>query len=105
MTQGTSLTITGNELVGTIYNDGIYVCGNGNLVQHNTIEGSTNAGIRLDNADADNCMGFGNNNTITQNTINGTCIGLLEPSGTTGNVIGPNTYENVDLIKSANICP
>jgi hypothetical protein len=105
MTQGTSLTITYNELVGTIHNDGIYVCGNGNLVQHNAIEGSANAGIRLDNADADNCTGFGNSNTITSNTVNGSCIGVLEPTGTTGNVTGPNTYYNVDLFKSPNICP
>jgi hypothetical protein len=105
MTQGTSLTITHNELISTVDNDGVYVCGSGNLVQQNTIRGSDNAGIRLDNSAANSCTGFGNSNTITQNTINGACIGILEPTGTTGNVIIPNTYDNVNLVKSARICP
>jgi hypothetical protein len=105
MTQGTSLSITHNEVINTVDNDGIYVCGNSNVVQQNNIRSSANAGIRLDNAAADNCTGFGNSNTVTQNTINGACIGILEPTGTTGNVISPNTFDNVYLVNSASICP
>jgi parallel beta-helix repeat protein len=104
MYAGTSLTITKNELISTVDNDGIYVCGNSNLVQENTVRGSANAGIRLDNTAANSCTAFGNSNTITKNTINGSCIGVLEPAGTTGNVISPNTYDNVNLVTSASIC-
>ena len=104
MYAGTSLTITKNELISTVDNDGIYVCGNSNLVQENTVRGSANAGIRLDNTAANSCTAFGNSNTITKNTINGSCIGVLEPTGTTGNVISPNTYDNVNLVTSASIC-
>ncbi|HTC87950.1 MAG TPA: NosD domain-containing protein [Bryobacteraceae bacterium] len=104
-TQGSSLKIVHNTLVSTVDNDGIFICGNGNLVQDNTIMGSRNAGIRLDNSAADFCGGVGNGNTITQNTINGACIGILVPAGTTGNAFSLNTYNNVGIIKSDSICP
>ena len=105
MAQGTSLTITGNKIMNTVDVDGIYICGNSNIVQHNIITGSDDAAIRLDNTAADFCTGFGNNNTITGNTINGSCVGVLEPTGTTGNLLTPNTYNNVQLLQSANKCP
>lgn len=105
LAKGTNNTITNNKLVSTVNNDGVYVCGNGNIVQHNTIIGSDDSGIRLDNSAANFCTGFGNGNTITQNVINGTCVGILEPAGTTGNVVSPNTFSNVGILKSGSICP
>jgi parallel beta-helix repeat protein len=98
-------TVTNNKLFSTPFNDGVYICSNGNRVQNNVIASSTDSGIRLDTSAADNCSGLSNNNTITNNTINGACVGIIEPSGTTGNVITPNTYSNVGAITSANVCP
>jgi hypothetical protein len=105
MHQATNLTITTNKLLSTANNDGVYVCGNNNTVQGNTIRGSDNAGIRLDNSVANFCAGFGNGNTITQNVVNGACVGVLEPAGTTGNIITPNTFNNVKTLSSVSICP
>ena len=105
MTQGTRITITNNRLLSTVNNDGVFVCGSNNLVKRNTIIGSDNAGVRLDNSAANFCTGFGNRNTITENVINGTCVGILEPNGTIGNIINPNTFSNVGALRSASICP
>jgi len=105
MTQGTSNTITNNRLLSTVNNDGVYVCGNKNLVRGNIIIGSDNAGVRIDKSAANFCTGFGHSNRITQNVINGACVGILEPNGTVGNIIAPNTFSNVGTLKSAKICP
>ena len=98
-------TVSSNKIFSTQFNDGIYICSSGNLVQHNVISTSTDAAIRLDNGASPACAGQGNNNTITHNTINGSCIGVLEPTGTSGNGITPNDYINVTAITSSGICP
>lgn len=98
-------TITGNHIFSTPYNDGVYICSNGNKVQDNVISSSTDSGVRLDNSSANSCTGFGNNNMITKNTINGACVGVIEPSGTTGNIITPNVYSNIGATTSPSICP
>jgi parallel beta-helix repeat protein len=98
-------TLTSNKIFSTQFNDGIYLCSNGNLVQHNVISTSADAAVRLDNGATKACTGLANSNTITFNTINGACVGILEPSGTTGNVISPNTLTNVGAVTSTSICP
>ena len=95
-------SVVNNKIFNSAPNDGVYVCGNNNLVQNNVITSSNDAAIHLDNTA---CTGFGNSNTITKNVVNGACVGILVPSGTTGNVLTPNTASNVALLKSANICP
>jgi parallel beta-helix repeat protein len=96
-------TITKNQIFASRVNDGIYICGNGNVVQSNRISGSDDAAIHLDNTIAA-CSGLGNNNTVTLNTINEACAGVLLPPGTTGNSITPNTFNSVKTITSSGLC-
>lgn len=81
--------IKSNAVAGTQIFDAIDVCSSSNKVQSNTIYGSTESGIHLD----DSC-GSGNNNTATSNTINGACAGILLGTGS-GNTYSPNTFYNV----------
>ena len=65
-------TITSNTVNGTQVFDGIDVCSYDATVKGNTIYGSAESGIHLD----DTC-GSGNYNTVTGNTINEACAGIL----------------------------
>ena len=83
-------TITSNHIGGTQNYDAIDLCSNGNIAKSNIVYGSTESGVHAD----DECpSGTGNNNTITDNTINEACAGVL--LGGTGNTSSPNTFLNV----------
>ena len=86
---GDGTIITSNHIGGTQSFDAIDLCSNGNKVQSNVIYGSSQDGIHAD----DSCGGTGNNNTITGNTVNEACAGIL--LGTGANTIGTNTFMNV----------
>jgi Right handed beta helix region len=86
-----STTIKSNHIGGTQTFDAIDVCSDGNLVQSNFIYGSSQDGIHLD----DSCPpSTGGNNTVSGNTINEGCAGILLGSGTS-NTTTPNTFMNV----------
>jgi hypothetical protein len=82
-------TISMNRVAGTQIFDGIDVCSNHNTVSSNTIYGSAESAVHLD----DSC-GSGNNNSVTANKINEACAGILLGTGT-GNTNATNTYFNV----------
>jgi hypothetical protein len=84
-------TIDSNKIAGTQVFDAIDLCSNNNTVTSNTIFGSAESGIHID----DTCTGTGNNNVITKNTINEGCAGILLGTGTTGNTTSPDTFFNV----------
>lgn len=86
---GDNTTIKSNKVQGTQIFDAIDVCSNSNTVTSNTIYGSTESAIHLD----DSC-GSGNNNTASGNIINGACAGVLLGTGS-GNTSTPNTFINV----------
>jgi hypothetical protein len=81
--------ISGNKIFNTKGYDAIYVAGNNNLVQKNTIMGAGEAGVHIDSS-----RGGGLNNTITNNTITEACAGILTSPGLT-NTIKPNTFSGV----------
>ena len=100
-------TITLNKVAGTQIFDGIDACSNTNTIQSNTIFGSTESGIHLD----DSCTSSkffttsGNNNNATKNIINEACAGILTGTGT-GNIFSPNTLFNVtNSTLSGHVCP
>jgi hypothetical protein len=63
--------------------------------------GSAESGVHLD----DTCGGTGNNNTVTSNTINEACAGILTGTGTTGNSVSPDTFFNViNTTQSGDTC-
>jgi hypothetical protein len=86
---GDNTTITSNKVSGTQVFDAIDLCSSTNKVQSNTIYGSAESAVHSD----DSC-GSGNNNSITDNTINEACAGVLLGTGT-GTTYSPNTYLNV----------
>ena len=84
-----SNVISYNKVSGTQIFDAIDLCSSSNSARTNTDYGSADSGIHVD----DSC-GSGNNNTVTGNTINEACAGVLLGTGT-GNVTSPNTFFNV----------
>jgi hypothetical protein len=92
--------ITSNKVSGTQIFDAIDLCSSSNTARTNTIYGSAQSGIHVD----DSC-GSGNNNTVTGNTINEACAGVLLGTGT-GNVTSPNTFFNVtNTTLAGDTCP
>jgi parallel beta-helix repeat protein len=83
--------IKSNHIGGTQNYDAIDLCSDGNTAQSNTIFGSAQSGVHVD----DSCSpSTGSNNTVISNTINEACAGVLLGTGT-GNTTSPNTYLNV----------
>ena len=83
-------TVTGNKIFNIKLYDGIYVCGDSNVIQNNTIDGAGEAGIKVDNS----CDGAtANNNSLTSNKINESCAGFLM-NGAFVSTSG-NTFSNV----------
>jgi hypothetical protein len=83
--------VTSNHIGGTQLYDAIDLCSDGNTAKSNVIYGSSQDGIHTD----DSCSpSTGSNNSITGNTINEACAGILLGSGT-GNTTTPNTFLNV----------
>ena len=82
-------TITSNKVSGTQIFDAIDVCSNSNTVRLNTIYGSAESGVHVD----DSC-GSGNNNFVTSNSISEACAGILLGTGT-GTTSSPNVFINV----------
>jgi len=97
---GDNTTITSNKVSGTQLFDAIDVCSNSNTVKLNTIYGSAQSGVHVD----DSC-GSGNNNAVTNNSINEACAGVLLGAGT-GTTFSPNTYFNVtSTTLGGDVCP
>lgn len=90
--------ITQNNISGTHLFDGIYLCGNNNLVQNNIITSSGESGVHLDTS----CNGSANgNNVVRSNTINEACAGLLVDPLSNGNILTGNSFTNVNKIRVA----
>jgi hypothetical protein len=86
-------TITSNHIGGSQMLDGIDLCSSGETVKTNTIYNSTTAGVNMQSAA---CGGpSATTATVTGNTINEACTGILTGTGASGDDVAPNTYFNV----------
>jgi hypothetical protein len=86
-----STSIKNNHIGGTQTYDAIDLCSDSNTAETNVIYGSAQSGVHMD----DECPpSTGSNNSVTKNTINEACAGILLGSGT-GNTYSPNTFANV----------
>ena len=99
--------VTSNHIGGTQEFDAIDLCSSGNTAHSNSIYGSlAQSGIHLD----DECPGpgstpSGTSNTITNNTVNEPCAGVLLGSSA-ASTIGTNTFLNVTYTTlSGDSCP
>jgi parallel beta-helix repeat protein len=96
VTASESLTADGtvvslNHIGGTQLFDAIDLCSDNNTAKSNVIYGSAESGIHVD----DECSpSTGSGTTVTGNTINEACAGVLLGTGS-GNTTAPNTYLNV----------
>jgi hypothetical protein len=86
-----SATVTANRVFGTQLFDAIDLCSNNNMAETNTISGSAQSGVHLDSG----CASTGNGNTVTKNTIQEACAGILEGTGTSGNTASQNMFFDV----------
>jgi hypothetical protein len=83
--------IKSNRVGGTQNYDGIDLCSDSNTAQSNVIYGSAQSGIHVD---GECSPSTGIKNTVTGNTINEACAGILLGTGTP-NTTAPNTFSNV----------
>ena len=82
-------SIQGNRISATRVFDGVELCGSGNTVSGNIISGSDESGVHIDSA-----CGAVASNTVSQNTINDACAGILTGTGAGSNTIGTNNFYN-----------
>jgi hypothetical protein len=87
-------TIESNKISGTQVFDAIDLCSNSNKVESNTIYGSGESAIHIDDTCSYGPSTTGNSNTVKDNTINEACAGILLGTGS-GNVTAPNVFYNV----------
>jgi len=93
---GDANTFLHNTISQTHIFDAVYVCGNYNLVQTNTINSTSEAAIRLDSQC--NPGVSGTNNTFSGNTVNEACTtSLVDPAIAGLNTIGSNTSYNISF--------
>ena len=91
---GDANTIVKNAISQTHIFDAVYVCGNYNLVESNTINGTSEAAVRLDDSCNPGVSGF--NNTVSGNIVDEACTTtLIDPAVAGANTIGSNTTYNV----------
>jgi parallel beta-helix repeat protein len=102
VTESASLTadgtiVTSNHVGGTQLFDAIDLCSDGDTAHSNVIYGSEQSGIHLD----DECPpSTGSGDSVTSNTINESCAGILLGTGS-GNSIASNAFMNVTTMKVA----
>jgi hypothetical protein len=83
--------VTSNHIGGTQLYDAIDLCSDGNMAKSNVIYGSSQDGIHVDGE----CPpSTGSSNSVTFNTINEACAGILLGTGGS-NTTAPNTFSNV----------
>lgn len=98
-------TITLNKVAGTQIFDAIDACSNTNTIQSNTIYGSTESGIHLDDSCTGSTNTSGNNNIASKNIIVEACAGILLGTGM-GNTTSPNTlFDVTNTTLAGDVCP
>jgi parallel beta-helix repeat protein len=107
VTGSSSLTANGtivksNHVGGTQIYDAIDLCSDQNTAESNVIYGSAQSGIHVD---GECSPSTGSGTTVTGNTINEACAGVLLGTGSE-NITAPNTYLNVtNTTLAGDTCP
>jgi hypothetical protein len=100
-------TVTQNKVEGTQLFDAVEICSNGNTVDSNTMYGSTQSGVHLDDSCSSSTYGTtsGNNNKVNRNVILEACAGILLGTGT-ANTTTPNALVDVtNTMLAGDECP
>jgi Right handed beta helix region len=88
--------ITNAPLSGTLEDDAIDLCSNNNTATSNVIFNASGSGIHIDSTCSEGGNPTGNNTTVTKNTINEACVGVLTGGGT-GSSQSANIFYNTEL--------
>jgi hypothetical protein len=102
--------ITTSPTAGIYFLDGIDLCSDNNTATLNNVFNSSGSGIHIDGQCKEpDSTATGINTTVTNNTVNEACAGVLTGPGTgpgTGNTVtGTSTYNVVATTASGDACP
>ncbi|HWZ83367.1 MAG TPA: right-handed parallel beta-helix repeat-containing protein [Terriglobales bacterium] len=101
---GDSNTIIGNNISQTHLFDGVYVCGNYNLVKSNVINGASEAGVNIDGQCNPGGSGYFNN--VNLDTVDDACAtSLVDPSVAGFNTVGSNKAYSVSYDALSGLIP
>jgi parallel beta-helix repeat protein len=97
--------VTTSPAAGPFLLDGIDLCSDNNTAQLNVVFNSSGSGIHIDSQ----CTGVsgptGNNTTVTANTINEACAGVLTGNGSGSSQSGNNTFNVLQTSLAGDSCP
>jgi parallel beta-helix repeat protein len=98
---GDHATITSNVVINTQFYDAIDICSNDNSITGNTVFNAAESGIHLDST----CGSTGLGNTVTGNTINEACAGILYGTGSASGLAAHNSFVNVvGMVSPGDVC-
>jgi hypothetical protein len=100
-----SNAVTAASAAGPYLDDGIDLCSNGNTANSNTVFNASGSGIHIDSTCTEGGNPTGKNTTVTHNTINEACAGVLLGSGAGSSQSGNIFYNVVQTAASGDSCP
>lgn len=96
-------TVSGNVIAQPQAFDGIDFCySSGNTVKNNVIDGPAQSGIHLDSS----CGPASTNNTVSANTVDFACAGILEGTNSGGMITADNKLNNTttQVLTGTDVC-
>lgn len=102
--------VTSNKIVFTpiagVYNlDGVDLCSNNNTATANIVMNASGAGVHIDSSCTEMTGSTGNSTTVSKNTVNDACAGVLLGSGTGSSETGDFFYNVVSNTYAGDSCP
>jgi Right handed beta helix region len=97
--------ITTSPAAGPFLLDGIDLCSNNNTAQSNVVFNSSGSGIHIDSQCTEATGATGNNTTVTANTIDEACAGVLTGNGSGSSQSGNNTFSVLQTVQAGDSCP
>lgn len=97
--------ITTSPAAGPFQLDGIDLCSNHNTANLNTVFNSSGSGVHIDSQCTESTGPSGNSTTVSTNTINEACAGVLTGNGTGNTESGNITYNVVQVTATGDSCP
>jgi parallel beta-helix repeat protein len=101
-------SVTGNRVTtspaaGVYLIDGIDLCSNYNTASGNTVFNSSQSGIHIDSSCTETSGPTGNGSSVSSNTINDACAGVLTGTGMSS-ASGNTTYNVLEVTAAADTC-
>jgi hypothetical protein len=101
----TSNKITTSPAAGPYLIDGIDLCSNNNTARSNLVFNSSGSGVHIDSSCTESTGKSGNGSTVSSNTINEACAGVLTGNGTGSTESGNVTYNVLQTSFAGDSCP